>query len=66
MSFLFLLSLCGKSTSPVQEQKFDSLEVIHITQRLRTLLSKNLPERNRVLGLMNSLNKDGSWNEIDY
>ncbi|MEO9146439.1 MAG: polysaccharide lyase family 8 super-sandwich domain-containing protein [Ginsengibacter sp.] len=66
MPFLFLLSLSGKGTSIVHEQEIDSLEVVNITHRLKILLSKNLPERNKVLDLMNSLNKDGSWNGIDY
>ena len=66
ISFLCFFSLIGKGTAAIPEQKIDSLEIVHITQRLKTLLSKNLPERSRVLDLMNSLNKDGSWNEIDY
>ena len=65
VSLLFFLPLRGRGTS-IHDQKIDSLEVVNITQRLKTLLSKNLHGRNSILDLMNSLNKEGGWDKIDY
>ncbi len=66
ISFLFFLSIGGKSAPTVSGPSIDSVEVANITLRLRTLLSKNFPEKSRVLELIRTMNKDGSWNEIDY
>jgi chondroitin AC lyase len=65
LSFFFFLSIsakCAEATSA----PIDSVEVVNITLRLRTLLSKNFPGKNTVLELINSMNKDGGWDGIDY
>jgi len=66
ISFLFFLSIGGKSAPNVAGPHLDSLEVANITLRLRTLLSKDFPEKSTVLKLINTMNKDGSWDGIDY
>jgi chondroitin AC lyase len=65
ISFLFFLSSAGKS-APLVFGPIDSVEVANITLRLRTLLSKNFPEKSTVLKLMTTMHKNGSWDGIDY
>lgn len=66
ISFLFFLSISGKSAPAGLAPSIDSVEVLNITLRLRSLLSKNFPEKSKILELINTMNKDGSWDGIDY